>query len=322
MFDGRYAPVLAFLFTVVGLYAILATGFAKQVAQDNPNHRSLHTRPVPRIGGFIMMPAILAAWLLLRTTSPLTLAALGAGVLCLLSYVDDRFGLPIIVRFGSHLAAAIVFVTSLPPVFAVPAVLVIVWITNLYNFMDGTNGLAGGMALIGFSSFAIAAANSAPDLALASACVAAAAAAFLIFNFNPAQIFLGDAGSIPLGFLVAALGIIGWRATVWDLWFPLLVFSPFIVDASVTLLRRFLRRERFWEAHRDHYYQRIVRMGWSHRRLALAEYALMSLAGATALTMRDAGPSVQAIGLFAWMAIFAMLTFVVDCRWALHGDQA
>jgi UDP-N-acetylmuramyl pentapeptide phosphotransferase/UDP-N-acetylglucosamine-1-phosphate transferase len=95
--------------------------------------------------------------------------------------------------------------------------------------------------------------------------VAAAAAGFLCFNFHPARIFMGDVGSVPLGFTAGALGLVGWRSGAWPLWFPLLVFAPFILDATVTLLRRALRGEKVWQAHRSHYYQRMVQMGLGHR---------------------------------------------------------
>ena len=108
---------------------------------------------------------------------------------------------------------------------------------------------------------------------------------------------MGDAGSIPLGFLSAALGILGWRAGHWPLWFPLLVFSPFVVDASLTLARRVLRGERFWQAHRSHYYQRLVQLGWGHRNTALAEYALMAACGGLALWALGQTPAAQ------WMAV-------------------
>ena len=303
--------------TAISLTAMLASGLAAHVAQDQPNHRSLHTQPVPRIGGFIMVPVILATWLLLPATPALAVAALSAGILCLISYCDDRFGLPIGLRLGAHLAVAILFVVVIgpSPMLAIVAVLAIVWCTNLYNFMDGANGLAGGMALIGFSCLAVAAIDGAPNLALACACIAAAAAGFLLFNFNPARVFLGDAGSVPLGFLVAAIGIIGWREALWDVWFPLVVFAPFIVDASFTLFRRMLKGERVWEAHHDHYYQRLVRMGWSHRRLALAEYALMLTVALAALALRRSASGVQLAGLLTITLSLALLMFVIDRRW-------
>jgi hypothetical protein len=102
---------------------------------------------------------------------------------------------------------------------------------------------------------------------------------------------------------------------VWPAWFPLLVFSPFVVDASATLLRRTLRRERFWQAHRDHYYQRLVRMGWSHRRLAAAEYALMAGAGFSALLMRDLDIALQWLVLGIWLIIYLVLMTIVDRNW-------
>ncbi len=99
---------------------------------------------------------------------------------------------------------------------------------------------------------------------------------------------MGDAGSIPLGFLAGALGVQGALAGAWPFWFPVLVFSPFIVDATVTLARRMVRREPFWRAHRAHYYQRLVLSGWSHRRVALGAYALMCAGAAAALAGVDA----------------------------------
>ena len=306
--------------TTISLYAMLASGLASRVAQDHPNHRSLHTQPVPRIGGFIMVPVVLATWLLLPSTPTLQVAALSAGILCLISYCDDRLGLPIGLRLGSHLAAAIafVFIVAPPPLLALAAVFAIVWCTNLYNFMDGADGLAGGMALIGFSCLAVAAIDGAPNLALACACIAAATAGFLLFNFNPARVFLGDAGSVPLGFLVGAIGIIGWREALWDAWFPLVVFAPFIVDASFTLFRRMLKGERVWEAHHDHYYQRLVRMGWSHRRLALVEYALMLTVAIAALALRRSASGVQLAGLLIITLSLALLMFVIDRRWTRY----
>ena len=124
----------------------------------------------------------------------------------------------------------------------------------------------------------------------------AGALAFLIFNFPPAKIFLGDSGSIPVGFLAGALGFMGWCNELWPAWLPVLVFSPFIVDATVTLLRRLLRRDRFWEPHREHAYQRLVRMGWSHGRLLRAETVLMASCAFAAVTLLEAGDPAACFG--------------------------
>jgi UDP-N-acetylmuramyl pentapeptide phosphotransferase/UDP-N-acetylglucosamine-1-phosphate transferase len=196
-------------------------------------------------------------------------------------------------------------------------VLAIAWTANLYNFMDGSDGLAGGMTLIGFGAYAIAAlSGGAAPLAGLCAAIAAAAAAFLAFNWHPARLFLGDVGSVPLGFLAGALGLAGWSQGLWPLWFPVLVFAPFMGDATLTLLKRALRRERVWEAHRDHYYQRLVRMGFGHRRTAGVEYAAMlGCAGLALLVFREP-PVVQAIALaFAAVALAGAAVWV-DLRWA------
>ena len=145
--------------------------------------------------------------------------------------------------------------------------------------------------------------------------VAGAAAGFLVFNFPPAKVFMGDGGSIPLGFLAASLGLLGWRQALWPLWFPVLVFSPFLADASVTLLRRVLRRERFWQAHREHYYQRLVRMGWGHGRTALCEYALMAGVTASALMALGLSLAYQGLVLAGWAVVFAAVMIGIDRRW-------
>lgn len=259
-----------------------------RIALDQPNSRSLHATPVPRTGGIGLLAGIGAGWAIGEPnwSWPLWAALI---LVVIVSLLDDLCNLSIVLRLAAHILAAVLVVPSaLEPqaslMLLVFAVLATGWMCNLYNFMDGSDGLAGGMTLIGFLAYSAAAwfAGSA-QFALLNLAVAAAAGGFLLFNFHPARIFLGDAGAVPLGFLAAVFGLIGWHQRDWAWWFPLLVFSPFIVDASVTLLRRLFSGARFWEAHRDHYYQRLVQLGLGHRGTALAEYALMSACALTAL---------------------------------------
>jgi UDP-N-acetylmuramyl pentapeptide phosphotransferase/UDP-N-acetylglucosamine-1-phosphate transferase len=179
--------------------------------------------------------------------------------------------------------------------------------------MDGSDGLAGGMALIGFGALAIAAqlAGFAP-LALACASIAAAAAGFLLHNFPPARVFLGDSGSVPLGLLVGLLGALGAAIGAWAWWFPVMVFSPFIVDASVTILRRLSKRERIWIAHRSHFYQRLALSGWSRRKLALAGYVLMLAVALSAVLARFSGGWMQWAIISAWSATYLMILVAIE----------
>jgi UDP-N-acetylmuramyl pentapeptide phosphotransferase/UDP-N-acetylglucosamine-1-phosphate transferase len=169
------------------------------------------------------------------------------------------------------------------------------------------------MGAIGFGAYAWAA-FQAGNAALGVTCLALASAnvGFLAHNFPPARVFMGDAGSIPLGFLAGALGVQGFASGAWTAAFPVVVFSPFIVDASVTLLRRLARRERVWQAHRTHYYQRLVLAGWNPRRLLFAAGALMLAAAASALFLREAEPMLQCGIIFCWAVLYALLLPAID----------
>jgi UDP-GlcNAc:undecaprenyl-phosphate/decaprenyl-phosphate GlcNAc-1-phosphate transferase len=221
------AAVLSFVVAFVAVRVLLSR-FGR-FALDQPNERSLHERPVPRTGGVVVLLG--AAVSLAFGAAPLWPAFALALGLAVLSFMDDLSGLPTRARLAAHVAAAGFWtwyvLSPMHPVELAVLIVAVTWITNLYNFMDGSDGLAGGMATIGFGAYGLAAWWGG-DAALAALCVAlsAAAFAFLLHNHHPARIFLGDVGSIPLGFLAAALGIVGWRNDLWPLWFPVMVFGP------------------------------------------------------------------------------------------------
>ena len=125
---------------------------------------------------------------------------------------------------------------------------------------------------------------------------------------------MGDVGSIPLGFLAAALGLEGLRRDLWPFWFPMLVFSPFIVDASVTLLRRLMRGERVWQAHREHHYQIMVRSGLGHRVTALLWYGLMALIAASACIAVSIARRDWGLILGFWVVVYLVLGYAVNAK--------
>ena len=299
---------------------------------DHPNTRSLHHRPIPRTGGLAVLAGLMVGVLLLMpaTDGPsvrvLGIILAGLVSLAVVSFLDDRQGVAAKWRILVHLLAAVsLWAANLAPdrlelpgcTLPLPAwtgipltLLFTIWMINLYNFMDGMDGFAGGMAVIGFSTLAW---LGRTDAGFAAVCltVAAASAGFLVHNFPPAKIFLGDTGSTALGFLAAACSLWGSKAGLFPFWVALLVFSPFIMDATVTLLRRLLRGEKIWEAHRTHHYQRLVLLGWGHRRTVLAEYALMlACAGSAALAVR-LSPASQAALAVGWIGIYGLLIWYV-----------
>jgi UDP-N-acetylmuramyl pentapeptide phosphotransferase/UDP-N-acetylglucosamine-1-phosphate transferase len=302
---------------------------------DHPNERSLHAAPIHRTGGLAIFGSVALGLLLSLVLgwSGVTATALWIlGVTLLVgavSFWDDRTGLSPWLRLSVHALAAIGVVwgaglqarTVLMPFagtlslgwLAVPAtILFLIWMANLYNFMDGMDGFAGGMTVLGYGFLGYVAWRGGHQLILLlSLLVAGAVAGFLWYNLPPARIFMGDVGSVPLGFLAAALALLGVRDGVFDVWVPLLIFSPFIVDATVTLVRRLLRGEKIWRAHREHYYQRLVLAGWGHRKTVMAEYVLMLACGMSAVVYIQVSEPWRMAILLGWMAVYTVLMWGV-----------
>ncbi|MEZ4608149.1 MAG: hypothetical protein R2865_15505 [Deinococcales bacterium] len=254
-------------------------------------------------------------------------------ILAFVSFLDDMNDISIFLRLGIHLGAASIFaIKELSPLLGehqalnslswpmiILVILAIAWMINLYNFMDGIDGLSGGMTAIGFSAYALASLFSSHDqrFVLANVCIVAATLIFLCFNFAPAKIFMGDAGSTTLGFLAASFGAYGWQHGYWAWWFPIVVFLPFIIDASFTLLKRLFRGEKIWLAHRDHYYQRLTRSGWGHRKTTLAAYALMGICAFSAISLNKQAAMTQFVGLAMLFIAFAIVLRFIDHKWQL-----
>jgi UDP-N-acetylmuramyl pentapeptide phosphotransferase/UDP-N-acetylglucosamine-1-phosphate transferase len=309
---------------------------------DHPNERSLHERPTPRTGGLAVLTSAALGLELLAITNPgnqviglngQEVWILGAAaVLAAVSFCDDRWGLSPIIRFGVHGATAMAVVIGaglrLPAVWlpvvgetdlawaSFPiTVLFLMWMTNLYNFMDGMDGFAGGMTMLGFAFLAFLGWHAGHLFMFVTALVLSiGAAGFLFHNFPPARIFMGDVGSVPIGFMSGALALLGMQEHIFDLWVPLLLFSPFVVDATITLVRRLVQKQKIWEAHRSHYYQRLVLAGWGHKRTVLVEYGLMLLCGALAL-LYQAGDELQRTAVLAvvgavYLALIAGVQFL------------
>jgi Fuc2NAc and GlcNAc transferase len=227
------------------------------------------------------------------------LALLVGGVLvAAVGWLDDRYRLAAWVRAAVHGIAAVWAVWCLGGMPSVRigfdtvwlgwvgsmlAVVGLVWLTNLYNFMDGIDGLAGGEAVtVGLIGGGLAAATGADGLALAATSLAAAAGGFLVFNWPPATIFMGDVGSGLLGFAFGVIALASERTDSVPLMVWMLLLGVFIVDATATLIARLMKRERWYEAHRSHAYQRAVQAGASHRQVTVAIVGLNTLLGVAA----------------------------------------
>lgn len=312
-------PPLAFVCSIAILLFILKTNF-HQIALDQPNQRSLHHKPIPRLGGLGIFISFLLSLLFQVQVQPIPLIFFGCLVLSSISLLDDLFNLSFLIRLCIHAAVAILFIFNLPFPMTITwkifFVMATIWSINLYNFMDGSDGLAGGMAFFGFGFYAISAYEQhAFSLALMGLTLSLTALAFLFFNFHPAKIFLGDSGSVPLGFLMSALGILGMTQKIWTFFFPLFVFSPFIFDATITLFKRLYRKEKIWQAHKEHYYQRMIQLGYGHKKTALYAYSLMFFSGLIGMISMHSSLFIQGL-LFSGLTVFyGMLMRFIDQKW-------
>lgn len=310
-----YLPVFLIAFSICWLLI----RFPWSRLQDKSGERSLHEGVIPRSGGLAILLAFVVgcAYLLpvLRgiITMPLITVVLLIGTISLL---DDFFSLPLLLRlfFQFLIAGVIVFIGQLYFTFngVLPllwckclTVLGLIWMINLYNFMDGMDGFASGMAMIAFSTLALLGyVHADTRYAVLNLLLVMAVSGFWCFNFPPAKIFMGDMGSTVLGLLAGLLSLLGWQRELFPLWVPAILFSPFWVDATYTVLKRMYGRQRFWLPHRGHFYQRLVLSGLGHRRVVLLEYALMLLCSLSILLPLWVGLGYNLVVPWAWVLIY------------------
>ncbi len=262
---------------------------------DHPNERSSHVTPTPRGGGVAIVGAFLTSIVVVAWLGgvewPIAVALGGGGtVVAVVGFADDRSPLSARTRFAGHLLAACWVAWYLSPLPALPALgmhlplglagsvfaaLLMAWSINLFNFMDGIDGIASMEAVtVGISGALLWALTSASSNWLVAALLACSTAGFLIWNFPPARIFMGDAGSGFLGLMIASLAL--WAGTEHPVlfWAWLILYGCFMVDATTTLIRRVQRGEKFHVAHRSHAYQFASRRFGSHLPVTLAVGAI------------------------------------------------
>jgi UDP-N-acetylmuramyl pentapeptide phosphotransferase/UDP-N-acetylglucosamine-1-phosphate transferase len=279
---------MAYLFvialTVVLSWALtgLATWYASRVELlDHPGDRHSHQHATPRGGGAGLVVALMSATALLMPTSipawwPSCVAP-GLVILAVTGWWDDHRSLSVRLRFFVQLAVTLYLLLCtasydriggvIPMAFAG---LFIIWMTNLYNFMDGSNGMAGLQGVFAGSVLAGLFWQAGDgQSALLGLLTAAACAGFLPWNLGRARVFMGDVGSLALGFAFAAMLVHGVGSGAFALPVGLLVMLLFLADATLTLLVRVIKGERWYNAHRQHLYQRLIAHGWSHGRVAL-----------------------------------------------------
>ena len=317
------------------IVSALLTGVMRQLALthqvlDVPNERSSHSTPTPRGGGLAIVITLLAAMCVLEVVGFLPLRVWTALSVCgsavaLVGFADDKWHLSATTRLTVHFGAVSVFVWSigrLPPVdFGISVldlgiagsllgILALVWFLNLYNFMDGIDGIASieAMTVAAAAALFLVLHGADSPVAVLMWLTVAAVGGFLLWNWPPARIFMGDAGSGFLGFILGALAWTTIAAGKLSVWFWLILVGAFFVDATLTLLRRWRRGEHLATAHRSHAYQRLSRRFGSHLKVTLGVLTVNLVWLAPLAWLAALHPSFGAgLTLLAWapLAIYA-----------------
>jgi Fuc2NAc and GlcNAc transferase len=299
---------------------------------DHPNERSSHVLPTPRGAGLVIVSISLTAYLAIGLFFSSTFSwgyLVGALLVAGISWLDDLYSLPFFVRLVAHFAAALLVVfdagywssvgfsneqaMGLDGFGSVITAVWIVWVINAYNFMDGIDGIAGVQAVVAAAAWAIIS-MSAPGTSAYAFVLAGSSLGFLIHNWHPARVFMGDVGSAFLGYTFAAFGLLYTHGTGASSpgvpIISILILWPFLLDTILTMARRAWNREKFWQAHRKHLYQRLVIAGFSHSFVTMAYgvFAIMSSAAALVIYLTSGkGGVLQIAILITTSIIFAVV---------------
>ncbi len=307
---------------------------------DIPNERSSHTAPTPRGGGLAIAVTVIGGVLVAAVIRwipwDLALALSGGGaMIAAVGWIDDHRSLSALTRFAVQFfsAAWAMFwlgglpslsigstVVNLGPAGLILGVVGIVWAINLYNFVDGIDGLAAGEAIsTGVIGGAILLAMNQYGLAMVSLLIAAASAGFLPLNWAPAKLFMGDVGSGMLGYLFAVLAIASENAGAIPLLIWVLLLGAFVFDATVTLCRRIARGERWYHAHHSHAYQRMVQAGRSHAMVS-SMILLINLALAVLAIVAWVRPTFFLISMAAGAILLSIIYLSVERIRPMHAQ--
>ena len=328
------AAVLVFL---ISLAASRLAVYA-QLLPDEPNSRSSHRHVVSRAGGVGIFFAWFAGMLVIAAfsgSSELAIIAVKFVFLAMAAFflglADDKWTLSPLLKFSGQFAAAIGFIWIFSAFAYAPlpfigeaalggagVILTIVWIAgfmNTFNFMDGVNGIAAGCAAAGLTAFSVIAAFvGAPFAAISALLLAIACLGFLPSNLGRGKLFMGDSGSLSISFIIAALAVYAAQSSEGKasiLIMPV-IFFPFLFDVSWTLARRFIRGENVLSAHREHFYQLILRMGYSHAKVAAIYIGLTAICAAMAIFMLTLTPQIQWITVAVLVLAFTPIALITQ----------
>lgn len=328
MLDERmFRIVVAFfvsLLTVLILTPIVKKIAIKIGAVDQPSNRKVHDKIMPRMGGLAIFIGVAAGVLAagIYNETKMTAITVGAFIIVILGILDDKYQLSAKVKFFVQLAVAIMIVSTglKMDFFSVPflterlelgwvayplTVLWIVGITNAMNLIDGLDGLAAGLSVIGLSTIAVMALSGGKILILSlSLVVIGSTLGFLFYNFHPAKIFMGDTGSLFLGYVISVLSLLGLykSVTLFSIIIPIIILGVPIFDTTFAVIRRILNKQPISAPDKSHIHHRLMAFGLSHRTAVIIIYLIGFIFSVSAILLKSAT---------IWLSLFIIFVLIV-----------
>lgn len=328
MLDERMIRIVV-AFIVSLLTVLIITPIVKRIAikigaVDQPNKRKIHKKIMPRMGGLSIFIGVVVGVITsgIYTQTKMTAITFGAILIILLGIFDDKYQLSAKVKFIIQLIVAIMIVStglkmeflSLPFLperielgwFSYPfTVLWIVGITNAMNFIDGLDGLAAGLSVIGLSTIAFMALSGGKILILSlSVVVIGSTLGFLFYNFHPAKIFMGDTGSLFLGYVIAILSLLGLykSVTLFSIVIPIIILGVPIFDTTFAVIRRLINKQPFYMPDKSHIHHKLIAYGLSHRKSVITIYIFGCIFSICAILLKSAT---------LWLSLFIIFLLII-----------
>lgn len=319
------AALISFIISI--LITPLVKRFALKIgAIDQPNNRKVHKKVMPRLGGLAIYFSFLAGFFILQPESPYSIAIFFGGLIIIITgFLDDLFNLPARIKILGQLAAALVVIFSgveiefinLPfggrlefGIFAIPlTILWIVGITNAINLIDGLDGLAAGVssiALVTISGMAVIMGNT--FVVEMGFIILGSTLGFLIYNFHPAKIFMGDTGALFLGYMISVLSLLGFKnVTVISFIVPIIILGVPISDTFFAIIRRIVNKQPISAPDKSHLHHCLLRLGFSHRQTVLVIYGMSAIFGLVAVIFSQATTWVSLIIFFSLLLAIELI---------------
>ncbi len=325
---GLFSAVLSY-FSCARVLAVAES--SGMIAHPGERQSHLHATPTGGGLGLIFSIVVMTACLELMLSLPgfwWKNVLPGVLLLTIVGWRDDKFPVSALLRLLIQLAVSVWLLgygwwefSVEYMVFLAVIVLAMVWLMNVYNFMDGSNGMAGFQGVFAGVTMAVLFQSGGEySIALIAVTVAAACAGFLPLNFPRARVFMGDVSSVPLGFIFASLAWYGMQTGSMSLPLSIMIMSVFLVDATLTLLSRAFRGERWYTAHALHVYQRLIARGWSHRRVLSVYQAINVLWILPAIVLAKLHPQYAVVMLGIVLLSLGACWFVANWRLGMTAD--